>query len=644
MLSPTQSTQIVDATPVDDEPLEGKDLGLEIASIAGGRDITRPYIDPLGNLILPQDEVLLLKGQLGWRRLELYEKVRQDDQVFSCMQQRISAVKQAEWEVLPGERPGRSPTKADQKAADFVRDQLTNGFGARSSWDSCMEKMHWGLLYGYSVAECLYGQDGRYVSLDANRGGIRVRNRKRFQFDVQGNPRLITPTGPYGEVLPPQKFWHFCTGADHDDEPYGLGLGHWLYWPTWFKRNDLKFWLFFLEKFGQPTAVGTYQAGVHGKTEQDKLMASLYAILTDGGIIKPEGMTIDLLEATRSGTADYESVYDHMNAAISKIILSQTMTTDDGSSLSQATVHERVGDAVKKGDADLLNGSFNGGPVRWLVDYNRAALGDCEYPTVWRRIEPEEDVNARADREPKLFQVGYQLTPEKFEEIYGDGYEPIAGAAVGYMGAQAGTPAEPEEAIAAPEQSPEIPAENVQSTALNGAQITSLVQIVQAVTAQELPMAAAIELIQISFPMVDAERAQRLLESTEGFEPASQPLSPSVGEASPEGLGEGAEPPREEAEEDEPDPAATDAQFAAATPTADLYAQRLQQQNLFAPLIAQIRAEFERQLRDGGSLEDFQAWLNTAYPDLEGEQIEQSLAQAMTATRLAGLYEAQEGE
>lgn len=568
MLSPR--TPLINTTPVDDEP-DTPELN-DIASIAGGRDITRPYIDPLGNLILPQDEVLLLKGELGWRRLELYEKVRQDDQVFSCMQQRIRAVTEAEWEIIPGERQGRSNTKADHRAADFINEQLSHGFGSQGSWDNCTEKMHWGILYGYSVAEVLYARDGRYVSLDADRGGIRVRNRKRFQFDVFGRPRLITPTGAWGEELPPRKFWHFSTGADNDDEPYGLGLGHWLYWPTWFKRNDLKFWLFFLEKFGQPTAKGTYQPGVHGSAEQAKLLAALNAILTDSGIIIPEGMNIDLIEASRSGTADYSAVYNLMDAAISKIILSQTMTTDSGSSRSQAEVHERVSEDVKKGDADLLNGSFDGSVVRWLIDFNRSVLGDCTYPRVIRRVEPEVDLNARVDRDSKLYAMGYRLTEEMVEQVYGDGYvyePPSTPTPLPMMGEGGRSP---------------IGAQGV------------------APVAETSPQPAAL----------------------------TPNPSPNDGRG-----GQEAEPTPDTAEE------GSDAEFAAAVPTADLYAQRLQGQGLFAPMVERIREEYERVIASGGSLEDFQRWLNNSFPDLPTGEAERTLAQALSASRLAGLYEAE---
>ncbi|MEB4492751.1 DUF935 family protein, partial [Pasteurella multocida] len=74
------------------------------------------------------------------------------------------------------------------------------------------------------------------------------------------------------------------TGSDHDDEPYGIGLAHWLYWASLFKRNGVKFWLIFLEKFGMPTALGRYSKNA-SPTDQDKLLEAIYSIQSDSGII-----------------------------------------------------------------------------------------------------------------------------------------------------------------------------------------------------------------------------------------------------------------------------------------------------------------------------------------------------------------------
>lgn len=62
------------------------------------------------------------------------------------------------------------------------------------------------------------------------------------------------------------------------------------------------------------------------------------------------------------------------------------------------------------------------------------------------------------------------------------------------------------------------PVESVQDTALNGAQIASLLQVISAVAAGTLPRANAIEMILVSFPSVTREEADALVPE-EGTEP-----------------------------------------------------------------------------------------------------------------------------
>jgi hypothetical protein len=198
----------------------------EIASIVGyGRDITRSYLGPL---LEPQDKVLRQR----WFDYEIYEEILRDDQVKAVFQQRRSAVVSREWDVTPG-----GESRQDKAAAAFIRETLM-----RIRWDNVTDKMLFGVFYGFAVGECIYAYEDGKVQLNA----IKVRKQRRFRFDWEMQPRLLTwDKMTDGEILPERKFWHYSIGADNDDEPYGLGLGHWLYWPNYFKRNGLKSWLKF---------------------------------------------------------------------------------------------------------------------------------------------------------------------------------------------------------------------------------------------------------------------------------------------------------------------------------------------------------------------------------------------------------------
>ena len=370
-----------------------------LAGIRHGRDITRGYVDGLP-ILQPTDPILHTRYSSLWNS-EAYREVLRDDQVISVVKQRQMAVVSKQWRVRPGgERP------ADAAAAEFVAEQLE-----RVRWNTVSEKMLFGRFFGYAVAEVLWARDGRHVVIEA----LRVRDHSRFGFAPDFALKLLTTDRPFGEDLPPKKFWWFATGADHDDEPYGMGLGHYCYWPAFFKRNDLALWLHFIEKFGKPTAKGVLPARATA-AEKQTLLDAAAAVHGSSAVVVPEGMMLELVEAGRSGNASYYSdLLGLMNAAISKIVLGQTMTTDSGSSRSQAEVHLDVRADLVRADAMLLDDSFNRSVVRWLRDWN---YPDAAVPVVERVVEPTTDLLKQVRRDKVLFEMGYRPTKEYVEKTY----------------------------------------------------------------------------------------------------------------------------------------------------------------------------------------------------------------------------------
>lgn len=374
----------------------------EIATTRDGRDITRPWVDAL----MPQateDSVLLERGGGDYR---LYQEVLRDDHVKAAVEQRRRAVLSRPWEVRPGGKRA-----IDKAAATFLEENI-NALG----WDTVCDKMLMGIFYGLAVAEAMWVPDGRYWRLD----GLKVRNRRRFAFDQDANLLLKTVQKPLGEALPERKFWVFSAGADHDDAPYGLGLGHWLYWPVWFKRNGHRFWAVYLEKFGTPAAKGTYPANAT-EAQQNTLLEALRALRQDSAVVVPEGMLIELVEATRSGTADYAAFVEAMNKAILVAAIGQTGTTSGtpgklGGDKEQGDVRLDI----VKADADLLSASFNSSVARWLTEWN---FPGAAVPGIWRIVEEPEDLNTRSERDRNIYTMGYRPTLKYVADTYGGEWE-----------------------------------------------------------------------------------------------------------------------------------------------------------------------------------------------------------------------------
>lgn len=379
-------------------------LGQEIATTGDGRDITRPWV---GSLALADDSVLMNRGAPD---LKIYREVLSDDEVKSAFTQRQDALISREIKVdAGGERP------IDIEAADAMQRQI-DALG----FDRITRLMHYGVFYGYAVSELIYGTRDNLLWIDE----VKVRDRRRFRFTPKGELRLLTPGNMFtGEACPTPYFWSFATGADHDDEPYGLGLAHWLYWPTFFKRNDIKFWLIFLDKFGMPTVAGKHPPGATPEQKRD-LLALTRAISTDSGVVMPEGMALEMLSASRSGAADYESMYHAMNEAIRRVVVGQ-ISSSGGASKGlggDESLQAGILASIAKSDGDVICESWNRGPATWLTELN---FPGAAVPQVSRVFDEPEDLKSRAERDKSISETtGYRPTLAYVKDTYGGDWEP----------------------------------------------------------------------------------------------------------------------------------------------------------------------------------------------------------------------------
>jgi phage gp29-like protein len=461
----------------------------EVATTRDGRDITRGYVDPF-MLQQPTDSVLQLRGGGDYK---IYKEVLRDDQVASCFGQRRLAIVAKEFQV---EASGTS--RADKKAADFLTEHLK-----ALPFDRITEKMLYGVFYGYAASEIMWARDGANIVIEA----IKVRDRQRFGFDGFGNLRLKTFAQPDGELLPDRKFWHFSTGADHDDEPYGLGLAHWLYWPVFFKRAGIQYWMIFLERFGQPTTVGTHPTNAT-PDEKRKLLDALEAIATDTGITVPQGMEISFLEAARSGVADYVKLCEYMDAAIAKITLGQTASTQGTPGrLGNDDLQGDVRADLIRADADLVCESFNQTAVKWLTEYN---FPGAKPPRVYRVTDEEEDQNQAADRDTKIHGMGFKPTLKHITDQYGGEWVEQNNSTPPTGDIEQPPADAPTDATAQPPLDTSA-LDSVQQAALNGAQIKSLSDVIALVQQGQLDRERAYALIEVGFPAISKEQIERLL-------------------------------------------------------------------------------------------------------------------------------------
>ena len=376
----------------------------EIAT--AGRDITRGFV---GRILSNPDEVL--SREAAGRGYDLYDEMEdKDPQIASLLQTRRLGVMSKEREIVPA-----SQSQRDIEIADFVRLALSEV----PRFDEDLNSLLDAVPKGFSVSEILWEAQGDRVAI----ADIRSRKQDRFVFGSGGPQgglplRLLTTESPYeGIALPPRKFIVHRHGGRYEN-PYGEAVLKSVYWHWWFKKNVIKFWVIFAEKFGMPTAVGKYPEGTKSD-KQDELLSACEAIQTDSAVVIPQGMVIELLEATRSGSVDtYQEFCEYLDSQIAKAILGQTLTSGEGRHGTQALgmVHAHVRQDILEADAASLEATVNEQLIPWLVDFNFPGI--TGYPRLKIHAEEIGDLQALSERDERLLRIGLPVSSRYFYERY----------------------------------------------------------------------------------------------------------------------------------------------------------------------------------------------------------------------------------
>ena len=391
------------------------DLRDEIATVKN--DITFPAFAGILRVI---DETILTRA--GGKGVRLYDEIERDCHAFSVLQKRKMAVIARPWTV-----EAASTSRIDRKAADIVREQLNNlGTPEINSLDAacavpgnfdlaCFNLLD-AIIKGYAVGEVMWSTDGNSVVA----AEVRARNQFRFTFDEQYCLKLRTPDHlMLGIPLPGRKFIVHSFGSK-DSNPLGLGMGSRLFWPTFFKKNGLIFWLTFLDKFGSPTPIGTYPAGSDEKV-QAQVLAAVSSIAQEAAVALPDNATIKFLEVSKSGSVTHEQFAKYMDDQMSEAVLGETMTTSSrgGGGLNaggQAQVQNEVRLELVKADADLLSSTLNATLIAWI---SRLNYPDAQPPKVWRIVEEAKDLTDQATRDKTIFGMGFRPTLDYIQDNYG---------------------------------------------------------------------------------------------------------------------------------------------------------------------------------------------------------------------------------
>ena len=351
----------------------------------------------------------------------LYRDLEEKDgQISSALETRKEGVLRRERKLVAA-----SSSAADERRAGFAREVLA----AIPNFENILYELLDAAGYGFTVAEILWEQDGSTVFIR----DLKARPQELFAFGDLGQPQtgplrfsnnVLSPAAPAAGrrgFLPDHKFLTYSFHPRHGNRR-GRPLLRRVFWASWFKRQDLKFWLKFIEK-GTGSIVVRYPQGA---TDQDKQRAleAAEAINAETAVAIPENFQIvsELLQAARAGDTNiFLALADQLcNNEMARVILGQTLTqrgSEDGrGSRALGEVHQDVRFDKVAADARDLMAVINDQLLRWLFLFNFGP--DVAVPRWSIQLDPPEDLRQRIEIDERLARLGVPLPLTHLQRVY----------------------------------------------------------------------------------------------------------------------------------------------------------------------------------------------------------------------------------
>ncbi|WP_126456721.1 DUF935 domain-containing protein [Sulfuriflexus mobilis] len=302
---------------------------------------------------------------------------------------------------LPVTVEAASDDAKDVELADAVRNQVR-----RPQFRKMKKALMDALGKGYSVVEIMWDRSGRqwqpkeFVWRDPRFFMFdRVTGRELRLLDEQDMMNGI-PLGPYKFIkhVPQLKM----------GLPIRAGLARLVAVSYMCKSYTLTDWMAFAEVFGMPIRVGRHGPNAT-KDDIETLISAVANIGSDAAAVIPDSMKIEFIETAKAsgGHELFQNLAEWLDKQTSKAVLGQTMTTDDGSSQSQANVHDEVREDIQEDDAHDLADTLNEGFVRPFIDLN---YGPQEsYPSIGINVPQPEDLKALSEALEILVPLGLRV-------------------------------------------------------------------------------------------------------------------------------------------------------------------------------------------------------------------------------------------
>lgn len=278
-------------------------------------------------------------------------------------------------------------------------DGLTNFIEDQEWFDYVLEEAHKTTYKGESLLWIKDFEKGNIKEVEVIDRGLLVPGQKILLYDINGNKGL--DISEVDDVLLYAKFYS------------NIGILEKAAVYTILKRHSWGSWDEFEELFGVPIRIA--KVASQSETVKNEVAGWLEEMGSAPYGVFPIGTEIDIKENSKADAFNvfYQKI-QALDKELSKLILHQTMTTENGASKAQGNVHENTLEEVVKSDKKKMLSFLN----KRLVPAMRKlgyAIPDNAKITIEKTKDPEKQIKI----DSQLMSNGYILKQQYVEEVYG---------------------------------------------------------------------------------------------------------------------------------------------------------------------------------------------------------------------------------
>lgn len=344
--------------------------------------------------VLPSMDYILNKT--GYSQEDAYETIKADAHVISTVGSRLAAVMDLEWSLTQGDTPKNQyqlyidalkPDKINQLIKDIMR---ANG-------------------YGMQPIECIWQPYGNNWIINE----FLAKPVRWFVFNSENKLKFLSKDNAFSGVdIPDHKILLPRNDPEHDNQ-YGQALYSSCYWPVFMKRNGVKWWNIFIEKYAMPTLIGELNPA-QDEAKTDKLLEVLGEMVQDGIVLMQNSDKVRFLESNKTGEA-YQRLYKTMNAEISKAWLGESGTEELGDSHAYAAVQTLKGIKDERRDMDktMIIETIQTA-INWMHEVNFSNTP----PPIFVMHEPQGISKEQAEVDSYLYKTGVRFKKSHYFKHY----------------------------------------------------------------------------------------------------------------------------------------------------------------------------------------------------------------------------------